>query len=95
MTDFKVILLDESYSLLNFQQDGLPGVAVVNTSLKEFEPKIVFAWHLSIMIDLEDLIDNGMPSKSEVEVIDKYGDYLDIEIKGKIRTGLTPYFLQE
>jgi len=82
MTDYKVLIPDEFYSLLNFEQDDLPGVAVVNTALREFEPKIVFAWHLSIMIDLDDLIDNGMPSKSEVEVIDNYGDYLDNEIKG-------------
>ncbi|MEJ5148475.1 DUF695 domain-containing protein [Sphingobacterium sp. MYb388] len=82
MTDYKVLIPDEFYSLLNFEQDDLPGIAVVNTALREFEPKIVFAWHLSIMIDLEDLIDNGMPSRSEVEVIDNYGDYLDNEIKG-------------
>ncbi|MEN5197523.1 DUF695 domain-containing protein [Sphingobacterium faecium] len=82
MTDYKVLIPDESYSLLNFKQDDLPGVAVVNTALREFEPKIVFAWQLSIMIDLDDLINNGMPSKSEVEVIDNYGDYLDNEIKG-------------
>ncbi|KKX46511.1 MULTISPECIES: DUF695 domain-containing protein [Sphingobacterium] len=82
MTDYKVLIPDESYSVLNFKQDNFPGVAVVNTALRKFEPKIVFAWHLSIMIDLEDLIDNGMPSKSEVEVIDNYGDYLDNEIKG-------------
>lgn len=93
MTDFKVIIPDESYSLLNFRQDDLPGVAVVNTALKEFEPKIVFAWHLSIMIDLEDLIDNGMPSKSEVEVIDNYGDYLDNEIKGKNKEKPNALFL--
>lgn len=93
MTDFKVIIPDETYSLLNFRTDDLPGVAVVNTALKEFEPKIVFAWHLSIMIDLDDLIDNGMPSKSEVEVIDKYGDYLDNEIKGENKNRPNALFL--
>lgn len=93
MADFKVIIPDEFYSLLNFEQDDLPGVAVVNTALKEFEPKIVFAWHLSIMIDLDDLIDNGMPSKSEVEVIDNYGDYLDNEIKGKDKERPNALFL--
>lgn len=93
MTDFKVMIPDESYSLLNFKQDDLPGVAVVNTALKEFELKIVFAWHLSIMIELDDLIDNGMPSKSEVEVIDNYGDYLDNEIKGKNKEKPNALFL--
>lgn len=93
MTDYKVLIPDESYSVLNFKQDNFPGVAVVNNALREFEPKIVFAWHLSIMIDLEDLIDNGMPSKSEVEVIDNYGDYLDNEIKGPDKVKPNALFL--
>ena len=82
MTEYKVIIPDEYYSVLEFNQDNLPGVAVVNSALRQFEPKVVFGWHLSIMIDLEDLIENGMPSKSEVIVIDDYGDYLDNGIKG-------------
>ena len=34
------------------------------------------------MIDFEDLIDNGMPSKSEREIVDPFGDRLDLLIKG-------------
>ena len=82
MKEFKVIIPEEHYSLLNFRQEDLPGVAVVNSALKHFEPKEVFAWHLSIMLDLKELIGNGMPSKAEVDVINKYEDFLDDKIRG-------------
>jgi hypothetical protein len=82
MKEFKVLIPDEYYSILDFNQDDLPGVAVINTALRDFEPKEVFAWHLSIMLDFEDLIDNGMPSKAEREIVDPLGDKLDLLIKG-------------
>ena len=82
MEEFKVVIPKESFSILDFNQDELPGVAVINTALRDFEPKEVFAWHLSLMIDFEDLIDNGMPSKTEREIVDPFGDKLDLLIKG-------------
>jgi Family of unknown function (DUF695) len=82
MKEFKVILPKESYSILDFKQEGLPGVAVINKALKDFEPKEVFAWHLAIMLDFEDMIENGMPSKAEREIVDPFCDKLDSLIKG-------------
>ena len=82
VTDYRVIIPDEHYQILNFRQDNLPGIAVINSALKSFEPRIVFSWHLSIMFDLEELINNGMPSKKEREIIDPYGDLLDNNLKG-------------
>jgi len=82
MEEYRVIIPEEHYSILNFNQEELPGIAVVNTALRDFEPKPVFAWHLSIMLELNDMIEKGMPSSSEVEIIDEYGDYLDNLIKG-------------
>ena len=82
MKEYSVIVPEDQFTIINFIQDNLPGVAAINTALKNFEPKIVFAWHLSFMIDLEDLIENGMPSKTERGIIDPFGDNLDLEIKG-------------
>ena len=82
MKEYKVLIPDETYQILNFVQDKLPGVVVVNTGLRNFEPKIVFGWHLSIIIDLEDLIENGMPSKKERDLIYEYGELLNRNIKG-------------
>ncbi len=80
--EFRVIIPEEKYQILNFNQDDLPGVAVVNSNLADFEPKEVFAWHCSIMLECEDLIENGMPSKAEVKILDEFGDFLDDKIKG-------------
>ena len=82
MTAYRVNIPEEHYRLIEFQQEELPGVGVVNSALREFEPKAVFAWHLSLMIQLEELVDNGMPSRAEQEVVDLFGDSLDAEFKG-------------
>lgn len=82
MTEYKILIPDEYYDLLDFTHEDLPGVAVINSALRDFEPKEVFGWHLSLTIDLVDLVENGMPSKTEQEIIDKYGDILDDNIKG-------------
>lgn len=82
MDDYKVIIPEDTYSILKFNQDEVPGIAVVNSALRDFEPKIVFAWHLSLMLNFEDLIENGMPSTQEREVVDPFGEYLDSLIKG-------------
>lgn len=93
MSEFKVLIPDENYSILDFRQDELPGIAVVNTALRAFEPKEVFAWHLSIMVQLEEMVENGMPSKSEVAIIDDFGDYLDEKIKGENKEKPNALFL--
>ena len=82
MEEYQVLIPDESYDLINFNQDNLPGVAVLNSALRDFEPKEVFSWHCSIMLEFEKLIENGMPSQEERDVIDKFGDFLNEKIKG-------------
>jgi len=82
MAAFKVFIPDEDYHILNFIQEKLPGIAVINAALKSFEPKQVFGWHLSIMLDLKDLIENGMPSRTEDALVYEYGMLLDDHIKG-------------
>ncbi len=83
MPNFPVIIPSENHRIVEFRQEGLPGIAVINETLASFEPKIVFAWHLSIMLQFEDLILNGMPSQTERDVIDPYGDLLDAALKGE------------
>ena len=80
--EFRVIIPKEHYQILNFKTDELPGVAVVNKNLADFEPKTVFSWHCSVMLECEELIENGMPSKAEVKILDEFGDFLDDKIKG-------------
>jgi len=93
MTDYRVIIPTEDYNLVNFRQEDLPGVAVINRALKDFEPKIVFEWHLSVMLRFSDLIENGMPSKAERDVIDPFGDLLDARFKGEDKEKPNALFL--
>tara|TARA_B100001105_G_C22304894_1_gene405493 strand:+ start:489 stop:935 length:447 start_codon:yes stop_codon:yes gene_type:complete len=82
MKEFKVNIPEEHYKVIEFKQENLPGIGVVNTAFKDFEPKEVFAWHCSMMINFEELIQNGMPSQGERDIVDKFQDFLDEKIKG-------------
>jgi hypothetical protein len=82
--EYHVTIPKEQSCIVDFRQEGLPGVANVNSALREFEPKIVFAWHLSLMLQLEDLVKNGMPSKAEQKTIDDFGEMLDVAFKGDL-----------
>jgi hypothetical protein len=61
--EVRVVLPEEEYGILEWKHEGLPCVAVLNSALKVFEPKEIFSWHLSLIIDFEDLIENGMPTQ--------------------------------
>jgi hypothetical protein len=82
MAELRVVIPDESFAILEFIQNDLPGIAVVNSALREFEPKVVFSWHLSLMLEFRQLIERGMPSRDEREVVDRWGDELNVAIKG-------------
>lgn len=82
MTEYRVTIPEEKPRIIEFIQDNFPGIAYVNRSLIDFEPKEVFGWHLSIMLDIQETVENGMPSKRERELLDEFGDILDTNIKG-------------
>ncbi len=72
---------EENYAVLEWEKEGLPLVAMLNIALRDFEPKAAFGWHLSVIIDFEDLVEKGMPSKRERAVLEPFCDMLDDEIK--------------
>lgn len=82
MTAYRVIVPDQTWRLVEYQQENLPGIAAINEQLAAFEPKIVFAWHLSCVLRFEDLVGNGMPSRAECQVIEPFCDVLDSTFKG-------------
>ena len=90
---FRVIIPEEEYQIIEFKQENLPGIGVINLSLIEFEPKEVFSWHCSIMIDFENLIENGMPSNEDVLKVENFEDYLDENIKGENKDKPNALFL--
>lgn len=82
MKEIRVKIPEEKYQILEFVQNERSGIAIVNSSLKNFEFKKVFAWHCSIMIELIHFSGNGMPSKEEKEIIDEFEEWLGLKIKG-------------
>jgi Family of unknown function (DUF695) len=79
--EYEVVIPDEVFAILQWQRDDLPAFCVVNQSLAAFEPKTVFAWHLSIIVECVDLAENGMPTNDELSVLDRFGDDLDESLK--------------
>lgn len=79
----RVVLPEESFVIAEYKNEDLPCIAVINSSLKNFEHREIFAWHLSVIIDFDEdeIIDNGMPSEEERAVVDPFCEKLDEEIK--------------
>ena len=80
--EVRVTFPDEVFSTLEFRQDELPGVGVITSSLRDFKYRAVFPWHLSVMIQYHDLIDNGMPSVKERNETDPFCNELEDLLKG-------------
>lgn len=79
--EYRVVIPDEVFGILEWQEDDLPAIGVVNQAIAGFEPKVVFGWHLSIIVDCADQAENGMPTMAEVAVLDGIGDEFDIHLK--------------
>ena len=54
---------------------------MLNSGLRDFEHRSIFGWHLSVIIDFDELVDNGMPSEEEREIVDPFCDQLEADIK--------------
>jgi hypothetical protein len=83
VTAYKVVIPKEVLTLIKFRQRDLPGFATVNSALKEFEPKIVFPWHLSVLIRCGQLVEDRLPSTDEQNLLYEFEDKLDPLIKAK------------
>jgi hypothetical protein len=71
------------HTLVRFRQRDLPGFATVNSALKEFEPKIAFSWHLSVLISCVQLVEDQLPSPDEQHLLYEFEDKLDPLIKAE------------
>ncbi|HRA89139.1 MAG TPA: hypothetical protein PK992_13740 [Planctomycetaceae bacterium] len=43
MSEYRVVIPDEVFAAVEWQDKGLPAICAVNQSLANFEPKAVFA----------------------------------------------------
>lgn len=79
--EYRIVIPEEVYAILEWQNEGMPAVCVVNQALANFEPKVVFGWHLSVILTCEQLADNGMPTKDETQILDQFGGDLGHHLK--------------
>ncbi|WP_116473584.1 DUF695 domain-containing protein [Zobellella maritima] len=78
---YRVVIPEETHTLVEFNQNDLPGVATINSALVSFEPKEAFAWHLSIMIEAKELGDYRMPTPLEQKLLYDFEDTIEPTIK--------------
>jgi hypothetical protein len=83
VTANRIVIPKEVHTLIKFRQRDLPGFATVNSALKEFEPKIVFLCHLSVLIRCNRLVEDRLPSPDEQKLLYEFEDKLDPLIKAK------------
>ena len=77
-----ILIPDEEFALVSSTYDGLPAIIVVNTALRKFKDKDIFGWTCSLIMDYENLGDNGMPTNEESQLVIDYLDGLSKRIIG-------------
>jgi len=87
-SEVQISVPEPHYTLFNTSRDGLPEVIVVNDALLAFPHAEAFPWHLRITIEARDLIDDGMPSQPESELLFDLGDEIeDVVLNGRTEHG--------
>lgn len=68
---------EPSYALIDTKREGKPEVLVVNQALLSFAQIEIFPWHLCLWIEAQDLVENGMPSSTDSELLFRIGDEIE------------------
>lgn len=69
MPEIEITLPAEAPVELGFVANALPGRLTVNTALRNFEPRQVFRWHLSVWIECQDMDADRLPSTAEQQLL--------------------------
>ncbi len=93
MKDIKVVIPDETLTVIEFRQDQHRGLAEINTALRDFKPKEVFSWHLSLLFEIHDTDKEGLLSSHEEEAINKLKAQFDKKFRGQDLTKPNALFL--
>lgn len=73
------------FTIFEGNRDGKFEVIVVNDALLAFAYPDVFAWHLCVTLVAEEVLENGMPSPEESELLFRIGE----EIEATVLSGRT------
>ena len=91
MKKMKVVLPQQQFKIVSFQQGDMPGVASINVGLVDYNRKQVFRWHLSLVFEAKVTDRNKLPTDREAAVFndleDKY-QAIDIGADSTVPNGL-------
>ena len=82
MDKVRIILPQERLTAVNMRIDGKPYVGVINEGLLDFGYKDVFRWYLSLIIDYERTVGEGMPDKDDTLKMQNFSDALTKGLSG-------------
>lgn len=68
------------FTLFDAQRDGMPEVIVVNDALLAFQHAELFPWHLRVRLEVEETVENGMPSPAESKLLFEIGDTIEAAV---------------
>lgn len=73
---------DDVHAVLQAElQDGSPLIAVINTTLLDWDRKASHPWVLKVEIKFDGSENNGMPDKSTYKFLDKLEDEIKVDLK--------------
>lgn len=78
----EVMIPKDNYQVVEFVQEELPGIAIVNKALKSTNLKKVFSCNCSILIELKNVTENGLPVDEELKILDDFECLLNENSKG-------------
>lgn len=59
----------EGFIVLQGLSDGIPDIRIVNQALDTWGGRGRFGWHLSVIIEMAEQYDNGLPTHDEVQAL--------------------------
>lgn len=75
-----VCVPEPHFTLFNAQRDGMPEVIVVNDALLTFPHHELFPWHLRVRLEAKEIVEDGMPSPAESEILFEIGDAIEAAV---------------
>ncbi|MDE5872050.1 MAG: DUF695 domain-containing protein [Muribaculaceae bacterium] len=79
---YDVSIPKERFVCADVRIDGKPHVCVLNEALMEVSPKEPFRWYLSLILDYENSVGDGMPDKEDTVKMQDFIDYLCERLAG-------------
>lgn len=76
------VLPKDERIIVKYDIDNKPAVAVINTNLKDFDAKDVFAWSLTLDMYYDEIQEDGLPTDNEFNIIHDYMEELSKKIIG-------------